>query len=627
MDELVRKHMKVITAIASEPIRPEDEKLLGYTPSSSIIEGKRYKAYSPDTLDLAERLELAIIPATNRYYTEERWHMGFLTFLMRPYAFFKTYCECGWLSIAPKVIQALIYCRLASGSDLNMEVERKLLATQLGLIGRDGLTYSPLPPADGIDRPEYSDYPDKSNIWNEGRWLQTFALLAQIDPSPSWTELARLKTDRLLELTVVEGGFRFFCSQIFDQGHVNDRSLSEEDVYKKDPSNTKSVNYSRAYCSGAVCHGAAQFYKVSGYEPALILCRDMVRWAMAKIYTREDGRYLVEHFYHGVYPLIGMASYAEITGDMEVFKRVEACYRWARDMGDPLVGFYSTEMPGGQAYIDLHQEYMEICALSNMCIVALHLSRNGIGDYWDDVDRWARNSYAQSQMTDLGVLDLPDDHFSSAAPFSTYTNGFNTNNIEIKNLGSFSTTITGNDVGVMREGKFFGAIASCCVTNGPRALYCIWDSIIEGRGEDVRVNLLLNRASEWADIDSYIPVAGKVKVRVKKNINVEIRMPGWADMSGVKACINGKHIHTQFKGRYIFIRRAVKGDVIDISFPMPEEETVTHIIGERPYRLTVKGSNVVRIDPPGIVQPFYTKHPEGKLMEKDRFVTDKRIIW
>jgi hypothetical protein len=225
------------------------------------------------------------------------------------------------------------------------------------------------------------------------------------------------------------------------------------------------------------------------------------------------------------------------------------------------------------------------------------------------------------------VLDLPDELFNPAAPFDTYTNGIETKDMEIKNLGSFSTTITGNDIGVMRKGKFFGAIASCCVTNGPRALYCIWDSIIEGNGEDVRVNLLLNRASEWADIDSYIPVDGRVSIKVKKNINIGIRIPGWADMSEVKALINGKSIDAIQKGRYVCIDKALKGDVIEISFPMPEEETVTRIIGERPYRLTVKGSNVIKVDPPGVVQPFYTKHPEGKLTEKERFVSDKKVIW
>jgi hypothetical protein len=621
------KFLKEITTLADAPIRPEDDILLDHVPSRSVLKGERYMAAVPDTIDLAEMLELAVIPATNRYYPEERWHMGFMLFAMRPFALFKTHSENGWLSIAPKVVQALIYCRLVSGSELNIEIDRKLLATQLGLVGEDGLTYSPLPPADGKDHPEYNDQPNLACLWNEGRWLQTLALLAQTDDRGMWTELGKRKVDRLLELSREEDGFRYFYTRFFSPGQTFDKKISEKDIYDNDAASLNSFNYHRADSIGAVCHGAAQFYKISGYGPALELCRGMVRWAMEKVYTRDDGVYLVEHFYHGVYSLIGMAEYAEITGDMEVFRRVDACYRWARDMGEPLVGFYSGGMPGGQAYINEPQEYMEICALSNMVLVALHLCRSGVGDYWDDIERWTRNTYAQSQMTDLSVLDLPDSLFNPAEEKGTYNNGMQTRSMEARSIGSWFTTITGNDVGIMKDGKFFGAIASCCVTNGPRALYCIWDSIVEGNEENVRINLLLNRASEWVDIDSFIPAEGRVIVKIKKVKRVEIRIPEWVDINSVKIRVNGNNIIADVIGRYIRVCDIKPNDIIETLFPMPEEKTVNRIIGRHPYRLTIKGSNVVKIDPPGIVQPFYAKQSEGKLIQKERFVAYKKLIW
>jgi hypothetical protein len=626
MNKLVKEHLDEITAIAKAPIRPEDDELLDQPPSRSVLAGARYKAFVPDTLDLAERLELAIIPATNRYYPEDRWHMGFMSFAMRPFALFKDHTEGGWLSMPAKAVQTLIYCRHASGSDLNIEVDRKILATQLGLVGNDGLTYGPIPPEDGKDHPEY-DFPGKSCIWTEGRWLQTLSLLDQIDDSDMWMALAKRKVDRLLELTRKENGYRFFETRYYVRDHSIKGTLNEDEVSENDPTTEMSFNFHRAFSIGAVCHGAAQVYKISGYGPALELCQGMVRWAMEKIYTRDDGIYLVEHFYHGVYPLIGMAAYAEITGDSEVFDRVDACYRWARDMGEPTVGFYSGDMPGGQAHIREHQDYMEICALSNMTLAAIYLSRNGVGDYWDDVDRWTRNTYAHGQMTDLSVLDLPDSLFDPAAESGNYNNGMDTKSMEARSIGSFFTTITGNDIGIMRDCKFFGAIASCCITNGPRALYCVWDSIVEGDGKNVRINLLLNRVSEWVDINSYIPAEGRVTVRVKKAGSIEIRIPGWVDMDSVDAGLNGKHIKTDIAGRYVRICDVRNEDVIDIVFPIPEEKTVNRIIGRHPYRLTIKGSNVVKIDPPGIVQPFYAKQSEGKLIQKERFVAYKKLIW
>jgi hypothetical protein len=619
--------LREVTEIANAPLRPEDDVLLDHAPSKHILEGEKYNDAVPDTLDLAERLRLAIIPATNRYYPDDRWHMGFLVFAMRPFALFKTLSECGWLSIAPKVIEALIYCRRASGSGLNIEIDRKILATQLGLLGDDGLTYSPLPPADGKSHPEYEDHLGQACLWNEGRWLQTLSLLTQADESDIWMDLAKRKVDRLLELSRSEDGFRYFYARFFMPGQSFDQIMTEEAVSDNDPSSKTSHNYHRADAIGAVCHGAIQVYRQSGYGPALELCRGMVSWAMKKIYVRDDGIYLVQHFYHGVYPLIGMAIYAGITGDKEVLRRVDACYRWARDMGEPLVGFYSNEMPGSKGYLEKHQQYMEICALSNMVLAALQLSRYGAGDYWDDIERWTRNTYAHSQMTDLSVLDLPDDLFDPAAEKGTYNNGMQTRSMEARSIGSFFTTITGNDIGIMKDDKFFGAIASCCITNGPRALYCVWDSIVEGDEKNVRINLLLNRASEWVDIYSYIPAEGRVTVRVKKTRNIEIRIPGWVNIDNVEAGLNGEHIETDIAGRYVRVCNVRNDDVIDIIFPMPEEKTVNRIIGRHPYRLTIKGSNVVKIDPPGIVQPFYTKQSEGKLIQKERFVSNIRLIW
>jgi len=65
---LEEKYLKEIKEIAEAPIRHEDDRLLGHIPSRSVLKGKRYFSHVPDTLDLADRLELAIIPATNRYY-------------------------------------------------------------------------------------------------------------------------------------------------------------------------------------------------------------------------------------------------------------------------------------------------------------------------------------------------------------------------------------------------------------------------------------------------------------------------------------------------------------------------------------------------------------------------------
>jgi hypothetical protein len=55
------------------------------------------------------------------------------------------------------------------------------------------------------------------------------------------------------------------------------------------------------------------------------------------------------------------------------------------------------------------------------------------------------------------------------------------------------------------------------------------------------VNLLLNRASAWADLDSYIPYEGRVDVRVKRDCELAVRIPEWVKpelVSGVTLYIS-----------------------------------------------------------------------------------------
>ena len=60
----------------------------------------------------------------------------------------------------------------------------------------------------------------------------------------------------------------------------------------------------------------------------------------------------------------------------------------------------------------------------------------------------------------------------------------------------------------------------------PRAVYLIGDSIMEAKGDQLKVNLLMNRASPWADLDSYIPYEGKAVLKIKKPMkSVLVRIP------------------------------------------------------------------------------------------------------
>ena len=51
-------------------------------------------------------------------------------------------------------------------------------------------------------------------------------------------------------------------------------------------------------------------------------------------------------------------------------------------------------------------------------------------------------------------------------------------------------------------------VAGCCAGNCARTIYYVWEHMVDFQGGHLRVNLLLNRASPWVDVHSYIPYAG-----------------------------------------------------------------------------------------------------------------------
>jgi hypothetical protein len=603
---------------------------LDYNPVARCTNGQRYEDMVPDTLDLADRLALAVNALTRVWYPDERWALGFkVDFSQRPAVISPNHVTDAYLNIPPKFIEALVLARLASGTELNLDVDREVLGAQLELLGEDGLTYCPTDALLGFSEPR-----PFAEIWGEGRMLAALSTLAQVDDNPLWIDVAKRKVDRLLSLTREKEGFRFLWKGRFrpneqvpinagePTGNLQDGSLLDR---FEDP------QMPVLYSTGAIGHGAGLLYCVTGYEPALELSRGLARWAMTRVFDDPEGRWAPYHFHHSLYAVMAMCVYAVAAGDREMLERVDACYRWARAIGDPLIGYYTEWIPGSDQYLRRGQgNTVETCEVADMVFLALYLTRAGIGDYWDDVDRWLRNVYAEAQMLDERFIEhLPDDYLTPDRLAKPHQDD---RDVAARSVGSFWGWMRANN-GIRIDRTEQGpklppsSIMHCCTANGARTLYHVWDSIVSRQDGEVRVNLLLNRASPWLDVDSYLPVEGKVVLRIKDALRVAMRMPEWCDPRGVRATLGGKQVETQVDGRYLRIDGTRPGDMLTLTFAVPER-TTHRVVGEIPYKLTLRGSNVVGIDPRGEVYPLYERQPSGKTVPNNRFVPDiGQIVW
>ena len=458
--------------------------------------------------------------------------------------------------------------------------------------------------------------------------LLALTMLAQVDDDPRWARFAERKVDRLLALTRPKDDFRFLWKGRFRPGEEppsdadeHHGSLEGGSLLDRYPNPKMGIIYS----VGSTGHGSGLLYRTTGYEPALELSRGLARWALARVFPEKVGGldFDFHHFHHTMYALMAVCEYGYAAEDREVLERVDAWYRWARDMGDPLIGYYTEWFPGCDLYLGWqHGNTVETCEVSDMVFLALYLTRAGIGDYWDDVDRWVRNVYAEAQMLDADFLDkIPDSYFSAGQSPRPYQD---TRDIARRSVGSFWGWMRANDgLRVMRteEGPKLPhrGIMHCCTANGARSLYHVWDSIVTREPDVVRVNLLLNRASPWVDVDSYLPVEGKVVLHVKDAPRVAVRVPEWGNPALVRTTVAEREATTQIEGRYVRVSGLRPGDVVTLTFGVPER-TIHRVIGEIPYKLTLRGSNVVAIDPAGVLYPLYERQPRGELVRKTRFV-------
>ena len=154
--------------------------MLDHNPLAASVKGERYEASVPDTLDLADRMGLAVNALTNVWFPSERFALGFNVELSRrPPVLSINHLTDAYLNIPAKFIEALVVCRLASGSRQNIEVDRGVLDAQLSFIGGDGLTYCPTDTlAELIEQRPFSE------VWGEGRLLLALSMLAQVDEDP-----------------------------------------------------------------------------------------------------------------------------------------------------------------------------------------------------------------------------------------------------------------------------------------------------------------------------------------------------------------------------------------------------------------------------------------------------------
>ena len=603
--------------------------------------GRRYQATVPDTLDIQERAALAVNGLTGPTDPDKDHLLYFrVNFSANP-----PVMSHGRSDICQsKFMEALPLMRIASGSDLNAQVDEVWMSAALRMIGQDGLVYWPsLPWAKKPDWAEPSPDADHYAVpaFN-GRTISAMTLYMLRDPNGPWQSEIEKVVQALTRLAVHKEDYAYFPQGAFVPG--GPRPWKAEvpiGIWSSLP--------------GWTTQGLAHFYRATGYEPALDLAARLSRYIRYHgLYYGPNGEFLPNyaqpdaanhpkeadaqpfdpgpspiknfiHFQHHMVPLLGILDYALAAGDNDTAEFVRASFEWAKGKGDLTVGYFPENID------NIEYETAETCEVAGMIGLALKLSQAGLGDYWDDAGRWIRNQFAENQLRRAdwvyrmqgGGLVFP----RRQVPLSQINEVTETaDRVPERNIGAFAGWPSAND---FFTGQGIG-IMHCCTGNGTRALYYVWEHILTYSDGELKVNLLLNRPSKWADVHSYIPYEGHVDVLVKQACTLKVRIPEWVEPSETTCRVSGQQRALSWEGRYGVVGPVPSGGLVQVMFPISERVKQVDIEKQR-YTLVIKGNEVVSIDPPGRFCPFYQRdhYRENTVRWKEvtRFISEENILW
>jgi hypothetical protein len=598
--------------------------------------GASYEDTVPDTLDIAERAKLGINCLTG--ITDDRADCEIFIgadFHRNPPVLSHDFND--WCQNVEGLMEGLPLLRVATGSTLRDQVDRVWMETLLKGIGPDGLLYipfqgrpwsrvaicwiTPVWRANGTT----TDPSDKSvtqftspNVWPRAMAAMTIYYLR--DQNPLWKQTIERMIQRMSELATDGGDCSFFPAGAYEPNlKFGYPGAGGPFIMPLGPLAMEGGN-------GRLIQGLAQYYSVTGYEPAQKLAGKLVAFMRHRAhYYDTEGRYLwynadqVEgeifggHFHSHAIGILSMLEYAAAVRDRELLEWARSSYEWAKTQGSSLVGFFP-EM------ILPNYPRTEGCAVADMIGLAANLSTSGVGDYWDDIDRWARNQFAENQLTEgEWIYRLTESMPKKPVAFNETSDRA----VE-RNLGGF---------GGPRGNEFGTELGHCCTGNSVRSIYYIWEHIVQHENGRLRVNLLLNRASKWADVYSYIPYEGRVDVRIKQPCeSLLMRAPEWVESNSPQlVCkVNGVPRGLNWDGRYVNVGAGKAGDTIVVAFPIGER-TVKDKLGDTVYTLVIKGNTVVSIDPPGKNGALYARanYRENQVSWRKvkRFVAEEEIRW
>ncbi|MHB9037268.1 MAG: hypothetical protein ACYC64_11435 [Armatimonadota bacterium] len=549
--------------------------------------GQWHDAVVPDTLDLAQRARCSINVLTSgvepkQYYSVYQC-FSFGNGKVTP-------SNLTW-NITGKYARALPLMRVMSGSRQNLDVELAMMQALVGQINSNGLM---LYPYGNEGAPSGSSYPLVSAIT-----VMSLLNWYQRDRNPAWLNFAHTLCDGLNNFVVRAGDRAYYppeCGVTSDgQWHWSTRGQS---FYPYNP--PEEMTFDQQGFEGSAKFEQSQEFRVLALGSKLFGKRDYLDTArkVAQFclkpgmwedttpegYPGNEHGIFAGHFHGNITTLHGLLDLALVENDSRLKQIVKEGYDQAVRNGVVRMGWFPSWIkPDQYKRPAFFHGVNEGCGVGDVLILAVKLTDAGLGDYWDDVGYIVRNHLSEQQVVDL-------EQMRKCAGVSG-----GSDEVLKKFIGGF---------GMARPNSMDPFINGCCSANGAISLYYAWHGITRYDKGIATVNLFLNRASKWMDIDSYLPYEGKVVLKNKMAHTALVRIPGWLDSKSVRCYVNNRAVRPAASNGYLIFEKLKKGSEIRLMFPVPESKDSYTIDGQT-YTVCFRGDTVMEIEPKSSTSDAY----------------------
>ena len=481
-----------------------------------------------------------------------------------------------------RFIEALILARMVTGNQDGKEIEEMLIRNLYSFFKDDGLSYR--------EKTPWND--DCADIWAQRGSLLALSLLYK----------TRGDREALNQLKRLLRGL--------EQVAIKDK---EGSCFGYLWTGNKWIMENEGICFVPM-EGLVKCFEMTGNEEALNLS---ISLANKMVYGRdryfnEDGSFgcwqgegdlkgrrlksyevTNGHVHSRTNAIFALLQLGILTGNKDYIAFGKKVYDWVRTQSSRF-GWVPENLitPG--------KESSEMCCFTDMLGIQLLLAKIGYSEYWDHVEQYVRNHLVEAQfivtpVIKESIMDIPKPKFPQDTPRITYRE------VLERLEGGFAGPIYPNDLFSAypnsRENKDSERlidISGCCAPSGIKALYFAWSNIVTKDDKGIWINLALNHTTEWVEIISNIPYEGRLDILIHEALPLYIRIPTWVCKDDVELFVNEKEERYEWVDRYIYYRRADRGDRLRIQYPLREMKEAEVLAGT-PYEVSWKGDYVTDI--------------------------------